>query len=272
MPTKLLLLVSLVASITAAPLQDTLDNRLQTEDAATPEELVVSPTKDSSTIPKDIQEEDFRNPRNLQGEYNRQSSPELESVDGVVAEEAKTKSSKKGRKHKAFFIDYPYVPQIPSFPSYDNYDDLETEGRTPGNRKRYQESNIYYIRLPPTPYMFVPGLGYISQPPTYSTAPLRPQLAPLRPYRPQSIYQPSINPFINLPIDFVSNGKPTSVYQWQSSAFKPSKRPESQVANLDKGPYFFNGRPTSLYLLRPDGQSSVHQPIQYPDYQDNNYY
>ncbi|KZC13723.1 hypothetical protein WN55_06012 [Dufourea novaeangliae] len=151
--------------------------------------------------------------------------------------------------------------------------------------------------------MFVPGLGYISQPPTYTTSNLRPQIPYAKPSRPK---QP-VNPFIKLPIDFVSNGKPTSVYQWQKKPtkkpsdspitnldtlstdfvsngkptsiyqwqtnLKPINRPDDVVNNLDKGPYTFNGKPTSFFLLKPDGTTSARQPIRYPDYQqDNSYY
>ncbi|CRK94923.1 CLUMA_CG008414, isoform A [Clunio marinus] len=160
---------------------------------------------------------------------------------------------------------------------YDNDgvdDDEEIMSRqNPGNRRRpangnYKNSPIYYIRLPPTPYMFVPGLGYISQPPTYT---------PMAP-----VPQP-IAPFYNLPLDFISNGKPTNIYQWgspsnpfappqpqfvpqqpQFSAYPSYQRPqrpyntqrpvnpfiqESKVTNL-KGPFLFNGRPEEIFLLQ----------------------
>lgn len=43
----------------------------------------------------------------------------------------------------------------------------ETDDGSRANTKRRpsnkQNSPIFYIRLPPTPYMFVPGMGYISQ-------------------------------------------------------------------------------------------------------------
>lgn len=162
-------------------------------------------------------------------------------------------------------------------------DDDEIMGRTnpSGNRRRpatgsYKNSPIYYIRLPPTPYMFVPGIGYISQPPSY---------APMTP-----VPQP-ISPFFNVPIDFISNGKPTRVYQWgnPASQFTPqpqfiqptpqfdpypsyhqrpqrpqyAQRPlstvnpyidDAKVTNL-KGPFVFNGRPEEIFLLdNPYGQ------------------
>ncbi|XP_045772239.1 WW domain-binding protein 11 [Maniola jurtina] len=151
------------------------------------------------------------------------------------------------------------------------------------NSLQYDNSPIFYIRLPPTPYMFVPGLGYVSQPPTIGP--------PMPPMLPQG---PPQDPFINLPIDFVSNGKPTGVYQWSGapsypqppqmamdpygygpaqpmmppsrpsynapSYSKPKPKPtptNSKVTNL-KGPYVFNGKPgDSVYVLR-DTYNSIY--------------
>lgn len=174
-----------------------------------------------------------------------------------------------------------------------NYEDEVMSRTNPGgNRRRpvtnaYKNSPIYYIRLPPTPYMFVPGLGYISQPPSY---------APMTP-----VPQP-ISPFYNLPLDFISNGKPTGIYQWgsptsqfnpqpqyvqQSPQFDPypsyhqrpqrppyAQRPissvnpyidETKVTNL-KGPFVFNGRPEEIFLL----DNPYSRPI-YPRFSDGYY-
>ncbi|XP_032525481.2 WW domain-binding protein 11 [Danaus plexippus] len=148
------------------------------------------------------------------------------------------------------------------------------------NSLQYDNSPIFYIRLPPTPYMFVPGLGYVSQPPS---------LGPMAPMLPPGVPQQA-DPFINLPIDFVSNGKPTGVYQWSGAAgyppapqmdpfgygpsppvMPPAPRPEykpsftkpkpvptnSKITNL-KGPYVFNGKPSdSVYVLR-DTYNSIY--------------
>lgn len=125
------------------------------------------------------------------------------------------------------------------------------------------DSPMYFIRLPPQPYMYVPGYGYISQPTRLEPPPFT--------QRPHS-------PFLNLPIGFVANGKPVGVYtlpqQNQLPARpKPQRRPQvpqiapppppppsqpqyqqqhqqSPVYNLDKGPYVFNGRPTDVFLLQ----------------------
>lgn len=152
------------------------------------------------------------------------------------------------------------------------------------NSLQYDNSPIFYIRLPPTPYMFVPGLGYVSQPPTLGPA--------MPPMLPQGVPSPA-DPFINLPIDFVSNGKPTGVYQWSGApgypsgpqmtmdpygygsqpamqpvhhssyntqSYKPKPKPaptNSKVTNL-KGPFVFNGKPSdSVYVLR-DTYNSIY--------------
>ncbi|CAB3224375.1 unnamed protein product [Arctia plantaginis] len=153
------------------------------------------------------------------------------------------------------------------------------------NSLQYENSPIFYIRLPPTPYMFVPGLGYVSQPPT-----LGPPMSPMMAGVPPQV----ADPFINLPIDFVSNGKPTGVYQWSGApayqqvpqmpqvdpfgyggqSMMPPSRPSynmpsysqskpkpapsnSKITNL-KGQYVFNGKPSdSVYVLR-DSYNSIY--------------
>lgn len=161
-------------------------------------------------------------------------------------------------------------------------DDDDAFSRANNRRKpgAGQNSPIFYIRLPPTPYMFVPGIGYISQPPTmqpiapqYSLPPPPPAQAPVAP----------ISPFINLPINFVSNAKPTGIYQWNSgsnfgpqfpSYLPPRPRPtyqrpkpylqqDSKITHL-KGPYVFNGRPEDVYLLPNPHYSSPYNPTNSP--------
>lgn len=127
------------------------------------------------------------------------------------------------------------------------------------------DSPVYFIRLPPQPYMFVPGYGYVSQPTRLEPPPFT--------QRPHS-------PFMNLPINFVSNGKPVGVYTLpqqhqqnqqyqQNQQFQgrpkphrrpqpttttqpppPQQQPDSPIYNLDKGPYVFNGRPSDVFLLQ----------------------
>ncbi|XP_066587695.1 uncharacterized protein [Prorops nasuta] len=307
MTRPLILLVLMVTSIAAIPFQD-LDgeNRLEKQEAnlvSRTDEAKMKVGKRLSSLEENAEVEAM-----LASEEQSSSSRKQQQ-----RQDAKRKLIKKARKHKALLINYPLVAEIqqryqdaydPYEATYRNSYGLNSEGRLRGSSKRYQESNIFYIRLPPTPYTFVPGLGYISQPPVYSTAALGG--SEMSHARPQSIYQHPVNSFIKLPIDFVSNGKPTSVYQWTtvkpinkrptdtpitnldnlSEEFvnngKPTsiyqwqmKRPaDSFIETLNKGPYVFNGRPTSLYLLKPDGTTALHQSITYPaaHFQDNNSY
>lgn len=135
------------------------------------------------------------------------------------------------------------------------------------------DSPVYFIRLPPQPYMYVPGYGYVSQPTRLEPPPFT--------QRPHS-------PFLNLPLSYVSNAKPVGIYtlpqqhhnqQQQQQHLqsvrppKPNRRPQpsptqppppppppqqqqhqhqpdSPIYNLDKGPYVFNGRPTDVFLLQ----------------------
>lgn len=143
--------------------------------------------------------------------------------------------------------------------------DLRMSSRArPGNKP---DSPVYFIRLPPQPYVYVPGYGYVSQPTRLEPPPFT---------------QQQHSPFLNIPLSYVSNAKPVGVYtlpqqqhpfqyQQQQQQFsgrpKPFKRPQlsppttkpppppqqqpdSQIYNLDKGPYVFNGRPTDVFLLQ----------------------
>ncbi|XP_037027492.1 uncharacterized protein LOC119068135 [Bradysia coprophila] len=191
--------------------------------------------------------------------------------------------SHRSNKMLDFFSFFP-DPIVPPYQSPDYYaqhgyfNDMHPmevdEMMARANRRRpngNENSPIYYIRLPPTPYMFVPGMGYISQPPTIQ--PLSPQYS-----MPQQ--QVPVNPFLNVPVNFLSNGKPTNVYQWNNNpAFgpqypsylptrphhRPGYRPkpylhDSKITHL-KGPYVFNGRPEDIYVLPNDPyQQSPYRP------------
>ncbi|OXU29882.1 hypothetical protein TSAR_001045 [Trichomalopsis sarcophagae] len=176
----------------------------------------------------------------------RQTEPNAKLLDDSSPQESNGVNS---RQHKALFVDYPASQRV--------YQDKRSSSvrkkhqkKPPGKSKNKKpESEIFFVRLPPTPYSYVPGLGYISQPPSFSTASLAGSLA-----------KPQRNPFIKLPIDFVSNGKPTAVYRWPPRAppskQKPSKthhqkyRPDSPIIKLNRGPYIFDGRPKSVYLMK----------------------
>lgn len=155
--------------------------------------------------------------------------------------------------------------------------------RTAGNRKRpgsFKNSPIYYIKLPPVPYMFIPELGYVSNPPTYNSLP--------NPQYPMQATPPAPTVFYNLPLDFISNGKPSNIFSWGSPAFgstfagsasppqftptyqQPYQRPmnpflqESKVTNL-KGQYLFNGRPEKIFVL-PSSYNSIYPRFVSPFY------
>lgn len=194
-------------------------------------------------------------------------------------------------------------------PEYnDGEDDVmsraNTKKRPSSGGNHFKNSPIYYIRLPPTPYMFVPGLGYISNPPTIQP------LAPVMPTVPTMPTPLPMSPFYNLPINFVSNAKPTGVYQWgapnvpspmsaagfgvppvgpqnmyQTNPQRPARpsyqrpsyqRPQnnpysqdSKVTNL-KGQFLFNGRPEEIYLL-PNLQNPYNSGYYSDPYSYNNY-
>lgn len=319
MKASLAILVCAVASAAAVPLRDTLNARLF------PGNKDVPPVSTETGIGKDATNQPAKRQSEktdggtkeskypplapTQDDNRAEVKPDVFLKQSAKQPNEKDKSSRKTtRKHKAIFVNYPLVSQLP-FPNvpYDysnnNFDTGERTKVVP-DPSGYEESNIFYVRLPPTPYMFVPGLGYISQPPTYSTANLRPHVSYAKPARPKPPYQQPVNPFIKLPIDFVSNGKPTSVYQWQKKTNKKpidspitqldslsaefvsngkptsvyqwssnSKPADDLVNKLDNGPYMFNGKPTSFFLLKPDGTTGARQPFRYPGYrQDNSYY
>lgn len=164
-----------------------------------------------------------------------------------------------------------------------------------------RNSPIFYIRLPPTPYMFVPGMGYISNPPTITPLP-QPIAQPSpfasqyysNPYmtmpQPANPYLQQPNQLIKVPVNFVSNGRPVNVYQFQGPTAgqrpypqpvmnpirfpgqsnygnqlammppirqRPYRPPTNKIPNRPdskvthlKGPYLFNGRPEEIFLLQ----------------------
>lgn len=227
--------------------------------------------------------------------------------------DSKTEASYRKDKMLGYFGYFPQVPQLGPLPTqayfspeyYGDYSQGEEEDiMSRSNRRRpqnninsinpYDNSPIFYIRLPPTPYMFVPGYGYISNPP--SITPMNalgqmshvPQMSPLGTSLGSPMQQmpqmQQMNPFINLPINFLANGKPTNVYQWNTGAGyqqpnpyqmgyqqRPQQRPQfkpkpnylqqdSKITHL-KGQYLFNGRPEEIYLLPQSYNSLYSEPI-----------
>lgn len=172
------------------------------------------------------------------------------------------KSEERQAKSLSFY-DYvqPEDESVDYGPENDDYVSLGLEdneiSRAIPSRKRIRNrptynSPVYYIRLPPQPYMFVPGLGYVSQPPSNA-----------------------ISQFVNVPVSFVANGKPSAIYQWGGGldafptaaapppppvpAFttaRPVKPADSTIHRLP-GKYTFNGKPNDIFVLR-DSYNSLY--------------
>lgn len=184
----------------------------------------------------------------------------------VVVSEPPPPKKQESRKEKSLnYFDY-FQPEELGYNEFDNeadYSSLDVEdnelSRAIPTRKKYPRpfnSPIYYIRLPPQPYMFVPGFGYVSQPAPHP-----------------------MNQFLNVPVSFISNGKPSNIYQWSGALEQfpgmvppngvvaapsvappppppPKPRPDSAIHRLP-GQYTFNGKPDDIYVLR-DSYNSLY--------------
>ncbi|XP_055851786.1 uncharacterized protein LOC129916050 [Episyrphus balteatus] len=177
------------------------------------------------------------------------------------------------------FIPYPLIISPEMFYPINGQNDIEDAMARAGNRRTpsYRNSPIYYVRLPPTPYMFIPGLGYHSQPGTF-----QPNFSPILPYN--SFPAVPLSSIFNLPVNFLANGKPNGIYQMESpndlqsqmpmptmtpqrqhplppppppASYRPSYLPQqpfispstdTKMTNL-KRPFVFNGRPEDIYIL-----------------------
>ncbi|XP_054725814.1 protein transport protein SEC31 [Anastrepha obliqua] len=93
-----------------------------------------------------------------------------------------------------------------------HFDSSPTSGSsTPTARN----SQIFIMRFAPMPYMFMQGLGF---------SPAQPTLSALQPYT----ALPTFSPILNIPLNFMVNGKPTSIYQIGST---PNDFPNSVQFN-----------------------------------------
>ncbi|XP_066966344.1 uncharacterized protein [Macrobrachium rosenbergii] len=123
-------------------------------------------------------------------------------------------------------------------------------------------SPIYYIRLPPSPYVYMPGLGYVS--PNTDTF-----------------------KFIRPGIDFVNNGRPSSIFHFKGASTtpktpttttttpapatttttakpaKPSPTKKPSSIHWLTGTWMFNGRPSNLFIFNspnnPDHFDMLHK-------------
>lgn len=252
----------LVQNVASAPRPQSLDPQVDadllssiaeiqkkfSETKANVDSVQPSTTSENRRIDENVQGDDLtlsESQNSVTSEKNRQTK-----AFPVPLGESKLKAEGSYRRDKMLGGYYGYYPQalgaIPNpyfqMPEYfddyssamDGMDAEEILGRGAGRRRPQtgmsgyqQNSPIYYIRLPPTPYMFVPGLGYISQPPTIqpmnqiapmSSHHMNPhpmtQMNPMSQYGAPTMSPMDMNPFINVPVNFLANGKPTNIYQW----------------------------------------------------------
>lgn len=179
----------------------------------------------------------------------------------------------------------------PSYPGTNNDLDDVVMSRAAGERRPLsahspRNSPIYYVRLPPTPYMFVPT--------NLAPGPFGSSFSPLLTYQPMPTFS-TFGSVFNLPVNFLANGKPSGVYQMNGPANEmtsfstglgsnhfnarpptpsnpyrpmspttaggyghsqqtyglstlPAPQQESKLTSL-KRPFVFNGRPEDIYIL-----------------------
>ncbi|KAM7360686.1 uncharacterized protein ACRADG_006947 [Cochliomyia hominivorax] len=151
---------------------------------------------------------------------------------------------------------YPGYASLPPLPN--EYEDSMSRGagsarrptsNVPHSSSFARNSPIYYVRLPPTPYMFLPPPTPLSGYPT------------MLPYQSLPSF-PSFSPIFNVPVNFLANGKPNNIYQMSSP---PNDIQNSiQFANV---PTSFNTRPPPpppLNAYRPAAASHNYLSSQLP--------
>ncbi|EDW67896.1 trithorax group protein osa [Drosophila virilis] len=202
-----------------------------------------------------------------------------------------------------------YIAPDMFYPSYpDSSNNLEdvVMSRAAGERRppsshSSRNSPIYYVRLPPTPYMFVPT--------NLAPTPFGNSFSPLLTYQPMPTFS-TFGSVFNLPVNFLSNGKPSGIYQMHGApsdlapftpgfggsfnmrpptpsnpyrpmppapaagyghgqqsfglAALPAPQQDSKLTSL-KRPFVFNGRPEDIYIL-PNNLNSLY------NYNEQNYY
>ncbi|KAH8409712.1 hypothetical protein KR222_002439 [Zaprionus bogoriensis] len=174
--------------------------------------------------------------------------------------------------------------------------------RRPLSSHSSRNSPIYYVRLPPTPYMFVP---------TNLPAPaFGSGFSPLLTYQPMPTFS-TFGSVFNLPVNFLANGKPSGIYQMNGApndmnpyapglasgfnvrpptptnpyrpqapqapppsfgsmpqsfglATMPAPQQDSKLTSL-KRPFVFNGRPEDIFIL-PNNLNNIF------NYNEQSYY
>ncbi|KAK3854370.1 hypothetical protein Pcinc_039148 [Petrolisthes cinctipes] len=124
----------------------------------------------------------------------------------------------------------------------------------------FTNSPIYYIRLPPSPYVYMPGLGYVS-PNTNALDFLRPNVPFLNNGKPSSVYHfkspiqhitTTTSPPSTTTTTTTTTTTPTppttTTTAMEIQKPGPTKKP-SPITWLP-GSWLFNGRPSNLFIFR----------------------
>ncbi|CAG7832667.1 unnamed protein product [Allacma fusca] len=154
-----------------------------------------------------------------------------------------------GRMNSRFLRTFPsmnnyYDNRKSNFARIDDYNEIPTHHFVNGN------SPVFYIRLPPAPYILVPGLGYVSPHP-YNSPMAMGMPGPVMGNPGNQGFdlsaEQSQKSVIALPLKFISNGRPAII----ESPKLPPKNLESKGSTLiSGGKYSFNGRPTAVFVVR----------------------
>ncbi|EDV91562.1 uncharacterized protein LOC6568099 [Drosophila grimshawi] len=105
-----------------------------------------------------------------------------------------------------------YIAPDMFYPTYpgasSELDDVVTSraagARRPTSSHASRNSPIFYVRLPPTPYMFLPT--------NLAPASFGNNFSPLLTYQPMPTFS-TFGSVFNLPVNFMANGKPSGIYQ-----------------------------------------------------------
>lgn len=196
----------------------------------------------------------------------------------------------------------------PNYPGANNELEDVVMSRAAGERRppalsghSSRNSPIYYVRLPPTPYMFVPT--------NLPAGAFGSSFSPLLTYQPMPTFS-TFGSVFNLPVNFLANGKPSGIYQMNGApndisqfasglgssfnvrpptpsnpyrptppappqgfgnmqqsfglATMPAPQQDSKLTSL-KRPFVFNGRPEDIFIL-PNNLNTLY------NYNEQSYY
>jgi len=177
-------------------------------------------------------------------------SGSVSSSKPIPIQMARTDRGGPGRTNSRFLRTFPVaLNYYPGFARRETFNELQSPHELINGN-----SPVFYIRLPPAPYILVPGLGYVSPHP-YNSPMAMGMPSPVMAAGPGQMMdlssEQSQKTVISLPLKFISNGRPAII----ESPTKPSKVSESKESSLiSGGKYSFNGRPTAVFVVRSPAQ------------------